>query len=137
MLGTMSDHDLARKLKRSHGAVRHHRIRRGIRAFGHTIQHGWTRAEEKLLGRLSDHELAKRLGVSHAAVQVRRCRLGIPKLQPLCWNLTREENALLGAMPDKETARQIGRTVEAVCQRRQQKGIGMFGFKLHEWTKAV
>ena len=136
LLGTMSDHDVARKLKRSLGAVRHHRIRRGIRAFGHTIRHSWTRAEEKLLGRYPDRELAKRLGVSPAAVQVRRCRLRIPKPQPLCWKWRREEDALLGTMPDEQAARRIGRTLGAVCQRRRQKGIGMFGFKLHDWTKA-
>ena len=122
LLGTMSDADAARRLKRTWTAVQARRIILGIPKFKAQF-HPWTDKEEALLGAMSDHDLAARLGISIAAVAHRRWRKGIPVHFANRHPWTPQEDALLGTAGDTAIAALLRRHVSVVCIRRQKLGI--------------
>ncbi len=82
LLGTMSDLETARRLRRSAGAVRNHRLLLKIPVFkSRALTRAWTRAEFRLLGTAIDREIARRLGCPVHVVRARRRPLQIP---PVC-----------------------------------------------------
>jgi hypothetical protein len=118
LLGTMPDHLLARRLKRTVAAISNRRFHARI-----VLRPQWTKAQDKLLGTLPDEELARRFNRTHMAVSIRRRRLGHPKPVPKIPYWTPEEDQLLGTLSDREVARRLGRSEKAVTKRRLKRGI--------------
>ena len=76
LLGTISDAEVTRRLRRKPSDVRRQRTSLKIPAFFQQQRGGyWKRAEIKLLGSLSDKDLAFQLGRSLRAVEAKRLSL--------------------------------------------------------------
>lgn len=73
-MGTMTDLEVAQKLKLPYTAVRQRRITLGIPSV---LETRWTPDKIALLGTMSDRKLAMQLGFSRSAVIKRRTDLGI------------------------------------------------------------
>lgn len=118
-LGTTSDREVARKLKRTEKSVRSHRVGLGIRS-GNSDYRPWTRHELRLVGKKPDLEVVALVGRSPSAVIGVRIRLGLPAVhnQVAGKPWSQMEVRLLGTVPDHELARQLGRSPSAVvCAR--------------------
>ncbi|HTV43099.1 MAG TPA: hypothetical protein VMF08_21220 [Candidatus Sulfotelmatobacter sp.] len=123
LLGTLSDGELALRLKRSVTAVQVRRLTLRIPKPDPRYR-AWKPAEEKLLGTVPDSQLAEQLGRSRASVTARRQlfnRKAILPPRPDGW--TPEEDRLLGKFTDSEVARKLGRPLGGVRGRRHKLGI--------------
>jgi hypothetical protein len=74
LLGTMPDEEVARRTRRTAGAVRQKREELGI---PNPAGNRWTAEGIALLGMLPDREVAQRLGRSLQSVTQKRIKLGI------------------------------------------------------------
>jgi hypothetical protein len=122
LLGTDRDVVMARRLKRTVGAVSSQRRSRRIPAFeGHVGGgRGWTKAEVALLGTASDAAVAKKIGRTVLAVAQKRAALGIESARKT-W--TARDMALLGIDHDAIIAKKIGRTRGAVTAQRGLRNL--------------
>jgi len=77
LLGTMPDHDLARRLKRHPSSVVSKRLALGVR-YRRPRYRWWKPNELKLLGRQQDAEIARLTSRTLQAVHLKRLKLGIP-----------------------------------------------------------
>jgi hypothetical protein len=82
LLGTARDIDIAKKIRRSHSAVRYRRNILGIPAWNVTYFKPWTPDEDALLGTIPDRKLARKLKRTFLAVQYRRELKKIPPIEP-------------------------------------------------------
>jgi len=123
LLGTKTDRDVAKALKRLVGAVSTRRHLKKIPCV-RPAPRPWTRAEFRLLGKVSDREIARRTGHSLRSVKAKRRESGISvRLASRWWRP--EEDQLLGTKPDKEIAAWIKRIPPAIKRPPQRK-----------WTRA-
>jgi hypothetical protein len=77
MIGTMPDHDLARKLGRHPSTVVSKRLAMKI-PYAKPRYVAWRPEEEHLLGKIPDDEIAELIGRPVKAVRLKRFKLGIP-----------------------------------------------------------
>lgn len=75
LLGTATDREVARRIKRSYRAVLKKRHLLRVPAF-YQQQHRWTRRELAWLGRLPDAEISRRLNIARNTVAAKRRALG-------------------------------------------------------------
>ncbi len=121
LLGTMTDRQLAGRLKFAVVTVWAARKRFGIPAFA--PRKTWTRREEALLGKHTDRYVERRLGRGLGTAILRRLALGIARFIPPAARWTPQQDALLGKLSDYEIARRLHRNSSTVCRRRQRLGI--------------
>ncbi len=126
----MSDHELARRLRRTPNAVYCQRVALKIAPFKPvskcrrlTPRRAWLPEEDKLLGTMRDDHLAQHLCCKSKVVSYRRRKLGIARAFAPPW--TAEEDQLLGAKSDRQLAQILNRTPEAVAARRLILGISL------------
>jgi hypothetical protein len=79
VLGTATDAEIAKKIRRTLGAVRARRATLGIPSLGAFYPRPWTPQEEALLGTMPDRLLAKKLKRKTTAVEYRREIKKIPR----------------------------------------------------------
>lgn len=137
MLGTKSDHDLARQLGCSVAAVSIRRRTLGIPAFGRVaVPVRWTKRWLRRLGKLSDAALARQMGVALITVNRKRRALGIPVgyaqgavvFTPELRRLLREPNTVV--------RRRTGLKAETIRRLRAEHGIpSPPTFHDKPWTK--
>lgn len=123
LVGTMSDRELARRLKITDTIARNKRIRMGIGANPNRPRKNvFTSEAIEKLGKISDKELAADLGVSVTTVSLKRRELGIPiSTKKVLW--TPSTLALLGQMPDLKLAEKLGTYYLAVRKKRESLAI--------------
>lgn len=130
LLGTMSDHELARRLRRTPNAVYCQRVALNVaprkpvpKRRRLTPRRSWLPEEDKLLGTTRDDYLSQRLGCKPKVVSYRRRKLGIARAFAPPW--TAEQDQLLGTKSDRQLAQILNRTPEAVAARRLNLGISL------------
>ncbi|HEV7927352.1 MAG TPA: hypothetical protein VGR14_18515, partial [Verrucomicrobiae bacterium] len=119
LLGTARDEEIARKIKRSRGAVRARRNILGIPAWNVTYSCPWTAREDALLGIVPDRVLAKRLRRTFVAVQARREKKHRPPVGAQSHRFTPREDAVLKSMSNERAPRKLGRRVDVIARRRR------------------
>src|SRR5688500_12459233 len=122
LLGTRTDAEIARRIKRTAEVVRACRNALGIPPSGPLLGR-WDDDEIKLLGTAPDDEIAKVLERKVSAVTQKRRKLHIRTFDSNFRNWTADEDNLLGSMPDEALAKKLNRTVVAVRQRRLNRHI--------------
>jgi hypothetical protein len=132
LLGTMTDYELGRRLRRPNAEVREQRLACRIAPFKPAPKsRPWATWEIKLLGTMRDADLAAQLDRTVEAVKLCRAREKIPVFDSLCRRWTPAEDALLGTMRDEVLAQQLHRPLLGVRQRRLHKNPDR-----HVWTPA-
>jgi len=121
MLGTMTDKQLARRLRRSLDGIKSHRWRLGTPGYRRARK--WTKREDALLGPTPDEEAAKRVGCTPWQATKRRRQLRRLKPRPYRSQWTPIAEKLLGQVPDRVVAQVLGCTKDAVGKHRRKLGI--------------
>jgi len=128
LLGTKSDHALARKLGRTVKAVKNRRRLKGV-----FLVKEWRPEDDKILGTRPDRQVALLLGRLIENVAWRRRKLGIPCCyENLRW--TPEQLELVGQKPDEEVATLTGHPLFAVKVKRRELGRPKADPILSCWT---
>ena len=126
-LGSVADHELARRLGVTHVSVSYQRKKRGIEAYQRpTSKIDW---DAQPLGMTTDRQLARRLGVTTATVRWQRQLRGIAPIAPRRAAIDWDAQPL-GAMLDRELGEQLGVVPSTVAAARLKRGI-------HSYTRGT
>ena len=125
LMGTMSDHNLAKLLHLSQPTVRLKRIDLGIHIFDKKYK--WRKSEMALIGKMPYQHLADKLGIKLAHVRYSRELLGIPSTCPQTRTLwTDAMISLLGTDIDKNIAKLLNIKEGKVFRKRSKLKISPF-----------
>jgi len=130
LLGTMTDKELAKKLRIKLQRVYYERKLRGIKPVV-KYKKDWTPEEDALIAAMSDEEVVNKIGfITLTTVRRRRKKLKVaapnnPKpLAERQWKLS--EIALLGTMTDKALAPQLDVPYHRISNERRRRKIARF-----------
>lgn len=124
LLGTMSDRELAERLRCSTPAVSQRRRELGIPAFRpQAAPIRWTRRRLSRLGKVSDESLAREMGVTMIAVNFKRRRLGIPPFREVGRVVLSPELRRLLGQPTSVVRRRTGLEARTIARLRSEHDI--------------